>query len=276
MPKKQWITPQTFRTDPRWYRTRRILLIAAAAILMFGWLAFTPPGFFGKLDAIAYAVCHRAPSHSFFVHEHQFPLCARCTGMYIGALVAMLYQLNKGRRQEFPTKSISIPLIVFFLFFAVDGVNSMLSFESGSFLYAPSIWLRLISGVGMGWGIAALLVPAFHQTVWREPIAEPLLQKPLQLIILIALSALPVLAIVSNVDWLLYPVAILTTLTVPVFLSIIYTVLLILITFRENTFTEWKHLWPWFLAGFVIALLQIFLFDLARFALTNTWAGFPL
>ena len=173
MVKKSWITPQTFRTDPRWNRTNRILLISATALLLFGWLLFTPPGFFGKLDAIAYAVCHRAPSHSFFVHDHQFPLCARCTGMYLGALGSPSVSTQQGRRQEFPSKSVLIPLGVFFLFFAVDGVNSMLSFGSGSFLYTPSIWLRLISGVGMGWGIAALLVPSFHQTVWWTPSPNP-------------------------------------------------------------------------------------------------------
>ncbi|NSW53334.1 MAG: DUF2085 domain-containing protein [Anaerolineae bacterium] len=276
MAKKQWITRDTFRTDPRWHRARRSLIAAIAALLLAGWLAFTPEGFFGKLGAIAYAVCHRAPSHSFFVHDHQFPLCARCTGMYLGALIVLLYQANKGRRQEFPAKSVLLPLAVLFLFFAVDGINSLLSTGGSAFLYTPSIWLRLTSGIGMGWGIAALLVPAFHQSVWQEPIPEPLLRKPVQLLLLAVLSALPVLAIVSDVDFLLYPAAVLSTLTVPLFLAIIYTVLLILLTFRENTFSTWKQLWPWFAAGFVVALLQIFVFDWLRYTLTGTWAGFPL
>ena len=29
-------------------------------------------------------ICHRKPERSFFFKNHQFPVCARCTGFYIG------------------------------------------------------------------------------------------------------------------------------------------------------------------------------------------------
>ena len=32
-------------------------------------------------------LCHQRPDRSFFVHGHQLPVCARCTGLYAGAAI---------------------------------------------------------------------------------------------------------------------------------------------------------------------------------------------
>jgi uncharacterized membrane protein len=34
------------------------------------------------------AGCHQLPARSFFYRDRQFPMCARCTGVFIGHLVA--------------------------------------------------------------------------------------------------------------------------------------------------------------------------------------------
>lgn len=34
--------------------------------------------------------CHQIPERSFFIHGYQLPLCARCTGITIGYLLALL------------------------------------------------------------------------------------------------------------------------------------------------------------------------------------------
>ncbi|MGN1305070.1 MAG: DUF2085 domain-containing protein [Oscillospiraceae bacterium] len=34
--------------------------------------------------------CHQRPDRSFFVWNHQFPVCARCTGVVIGYIVALV------------------------------------------------------------------------------------------------------------------------------------------------------------------------------------------
>lgn len=34
--------------------------------------------------------CHRMPERSFFVHGKQFPVCARCTGAFIGYFVGFV------------------------------------------------------------------------------------------------------------------------------------------------------------------------------------------
>ncbi len=37
-----------------------------------------------------YARCHQMPERSFFLGSYQFPLCARCTGIMAGRLIAIL------------------------------------------------------------------------------------------------------------------------------------------------------------------------------------------
>ena len=37
--------------------------------------------------------CHRMPERSFFYKGHQFPVCARCTGVCIGQLTAIIVNL---------------------------------------------------------------------------------------------------------------------------------------------------------------------------------------
>jgi uncharacterized membrane protein len=43
--------------------------------------------------AIIYAagglICHQRPERSFFLDAHQFPVCARCTGLYLSGAVGM-------------------------------------------------------------------------------------------------------------------------------------------------------------------------------------------
>lgn len=37
-----------------------------------------------------YARCHQMPERSFFLGSYQFPLCARCTGIMLGRMLAIL------------------------------------------------------------------------------------------------------------------------------------------------------------------------------------------
>ena len=39
--------------------------------------------------AIGGMICHQRPERSFFWDGHQFPVCARCTGLYLSAAIGM-------------------------------------------------------------------------------------------------------------------------------------------------------------------------------------------
>jgi len=146
-------------------------VILSLGILLLAWLFNTPAGLLGKADAIGYAVCHRIDVRSFhFANGRQLPLCARCSGMYLGAMLGLAYLAALDRRRGgLPPRPIQTIFGLFALAFAVDGLNSFMSLVPGlPGLYQPQNWLRLVTGTGMGLVIAAFLFPAFNQTVWRD------------------------------------------------------------------------------------------------------------
>jgi uncharacterized membrane protein len=263
---------------------KHFLLVLVSVILLAIWLYFTPPGLLGKLDAIAYAVCHRIPLRSYFLADRQLPLCSRCTGMYLGAFFSFLILFPRGRRAAFPTRGILILLGVFFAAFAVDGVNSLAAglnaerhFLPGPYLlYQPQNWLRLVTGMGMGMVIPAVLMPIFHASIWAKSVDRPALSGWKDALLMIVLGALGILATLSGNPLLLYPIAVITPLTVVFILTLTYSVLWVMILKCENRYHTWLELWPILLAGFVTTLVQISLFDLVRFALTHAWTGFGL
>src|SRR5689334_17781875 len=70
----------------------RLTIIAAVLLLVVStiWVYLTPEGVLGKADAVGYAVCHRITVRSFlFPDGRQLPLCARCSGMFLGVLVGL-------------------------------------------------------------------------------------------------------------------------------------------------------------------------------------------
>lgn len=43
------------------------------------------------LNNLSRCMCHRKPERSFFIRGHQFPVCARCTGLYLGTFLYAIY-----------------------------------------------------------------------------------------------------------------------------------------------------------------------------------------
>src|SRR4051812_29732398 len=57
----------------------QIGLVAAIALY-----AFVLPGDLRyKINALGFGICHQIAGHSFFIDDHQLPLCARCSGIYL-------------------------------------------------------------------------------------------------------------------------------------------------------------------------------------------------
>lgn len=248
----------------------------AAGLILAVWLVYTPAGLLGKADAIAYAICHRIAERSFFLGDRQLPLCARCSGMYMGALIGLLYQMRSGgHRGGMPPLKISILLGFFVLAFAVDGANSYLQlYPFIEPLYITQNWMRLVTGTGMGIGMAVVLMPVFNQTVWSDWTESPILHSWKQIGVLLLAGGLVDLAFLSGNPLLLYPVALLSAATVLLLLGMIYTIVWALITKKENAFHSVRQMAGFLTAGFATALVQVGIMDLGRYILTGTWAGF--
>jgi uncharacterized membrane protein len=254
------------------------LVIATFLLTLFAWLLNTPPGIFGKADAIGYAVCHQIDLRSFHIGDIQLPLCARCSGMYLGAMVGLIYQWVIGRRRTgMPPWQVIVPTSIFLLLFAVDGLNSFFSlFSNGLGLYQPNNSLRLLTGTGMGLAIAVLLFPAFNASVWKmiDPRPAFINFRSFLYMVFIALG-LDALILLEN-NLLLYPLSLISTAGVLVLLSLVYSMVLVMIFKAENRFNQFSQLTYVILGGFTIALIQIGLLDFIRYFFTGTWDGFHL
>jgi uncharacterized membrane protein len=250
-------------------------LILAVGVLLIGWLLNTPAGLLGKADAIGYAVCHRIDLRSFHLGDRTLPLCARCTGMYLGAMLALGYQSLFGRRSGAPPAGVLVALALFGLAFVVDGVNSFLSLIPGvPHLYSPQNWLRLLTGTGMGIVIGAALYPAFNQSVWEKPDNRSALDSWKKLAVLVAFALLIDLLVLTENPLILYPLALISAAGVLVILTMVYCMVWIIILRGENRFQSIRQLALPLLGGFGLALLQIALLDWGRFLFTGTWDGF--
>jgi uncharacterized membrane protein len=264
-------------TSLRPYRVTALKIfvpVFASAVLLV-WLINTPAGLLGKADAIAYAICHRIAARSFVIGDRQMPLCARCTGMYLGTLIGLLFQFGKGRGGGMPVLKIMILLGVALAGFGIDGVNSYLHFfPNAPSLYTPENWLRLVTGTALGVGIAAVLLPVFNQTVWSDWTDKPMLYSWKHVGALVLIAGLLDVTVLSGNPILLYPLALLGSATVMVILGMIYTIVWLMLFKQENKYRHLKELWLPLVAGFTTALIQISFMDWGRFALTGTWKGF--
>lgn len=253
-------------------------MLLAVGLLLLGWLVNTPGGLLGKADAVGYAVCHRIDLRSFYLGDRQLPLCARCTGMYLGAMLGLVYQALSGRRRTgTPPTAVLVVSAALVMAFAVDGLNSYLSlFPGAPSLYAPQNWSRLLTGTGMGLVMAIAIFPAFNQTARKDHDPRPAIGGMAPLLFLLILALLLDFLVLTENPLLLYPLSLVSAAGVLVLLTMVYSMIFQMVFRLENTdLFGYRYLYP-LVGGFGLALLQIVLLDLARYLLTGTWDGFHL
>lgn len=91
-----------------------------------------------------YTGCHHLPERSFFYRGKQFPVCARCTGVFIGQLFSCITGV-------FINMTLSIPV----LFLAIMGIDWGLQ----EFKIKPSTnFRRLITGILGGFGLFSIYI----------------------------------------------------------------------------------------------------------------------
>ena len=250
-------------------------VVILTGLILGSWLYFTPPGLLGKADAIGYAVCRRISERSFHLDDRAVPLCIRCSGMYLGAFTGVLLQLGAKKKGGFPPRKFYPLMGLFILAFGVDGLNSYLHlFPNMPSLYEPQHWSRMLTGTLMGINIALIVYPTFNQTIWQEYDDSPAISRWLEFGAIILGGLLVSALAFTELSLLLYPLALISALTVGLLLTTVYAVLWTLLIKRENMFSNWKEVYPVLLLGFATTLLQITLFDLGRYLLTGSWSGF--
>ena len=108
--------------------------------------------------AIGSVICHQRPERSFVLWSHQMPVCARCTGIYIGAaLAAIVFAFRRGGPACPPRADTRVgPYARMVLALAAQPAIATLVYEWTTGV-TPSNWIRAASGLCLGAAVAALI-----------------------------------------------------------------------------------------------------------------------
>jgi uncharacterized membrane protein len=254
------------------------LIAILLALTLGAFLIATPSGLLSKADMVGYAVCHQIASHSFVIAGHQLPLCARCTGTFLGALVGLFGQaavLRRRRAAAFPPTSILVILLGFTVLWMADGLNSYLALVGGLHLYEPRNALRLTTGSLNGLTMSALIYPVFNISFWRCPANEPAFRSLIDLGAVLAMEAVLIGLVLARRGFLLYPLALLSAGGVLTLLTSVNTVIALILWRRENSVGNWREGIIPISIGLVLSLIQIGLIDVLRYWVTGTLEGIP-
>ena len=254
------------------------VLIAACSLVVVGYLLATPLTPLEKARLIGYAICHQMPEHSFHPGGHQLPLCARCTGTYIGVIVSMtmLVASRRLRAGEMVDRWMIVTLVAFIGIMGIDGINSYLTFfDNLPHLYTPRNWLRAATGSLNGIALTMIVWPIFNFTLWKEPqLVEPL-RNWRELLKLLIADAVVVAVVQAEPPWSLYPVALLTTAGVLWMLTLVNTMILLIVSRRDGQAERWSDVVSPMLCGLVVTLFELTAMGAFRYLITGTlsWPG---
>ena len=259
--------------------SRRVtwLALTALALVASAFLYNSPGGLLGKADAVGYAICHRIDVRSFHIGNIQFPLCARCTGIYLGVVlgIASLAALGRWRAGAMPPRRVTVAAVVFITLMGIDGVNSYATLIPNiPHVYEPQNWLRLVTGILTGIAVSGLIYPVFNQTLWRQWQDAPIV-RGLGEFFCLTLAAMVVAGLVlSDISFILYPLALLSAGGVVMLMTMTNSIIFMLATRTANKATRWREAWLPLAAGLTVSLSLTLLIDVMRFAVTHTWDGF--
>lgn len=248
-----------------------IVVVALSLLVIILFIMIPPASVLGKADLVGYGICHRIAERSFVVGGRQLPLCARCTGTFLGAVLgfSVFVLLRRHRASRLPPVPVLGMLIMFTGFWAFDGLNSYMTLIPGApHLYEPQNWLRLTTGMLNGLTLICLAFPIFNFTIWREPSEERALKNIQELLAILPVVALSVLLIHAELDFLLYPLAILSSLGVLMMLTIINSMIMAVVLGREGYASSLRQALVPLTAGLALAILLLTSMILLRAYLT--------
>lgn len=266
---------QPERTDLERSTLRRpkltAVVVGLSVILILFAIVVQPTTLLGKADLVGYAICHRIPDRSFSMDGRQLPLCARCTGTFMGAVLGMVVMLLLGRRRasRLPPVPVLGLLVVFVGLWAFDGLNSYMTLLSGApNLYEPRNWLRLATGLLNGLALVIFVFPIYNFTLWRHPTSEQVIKRMWELIALLPVVVLLVFVVQAEIDFLLYPLALVSSSGVLMMLVLINAMLAAVVLGREGHARTWREALVPLAVGAALAILQITAMVLVRDYLT--------
>lgn len=241
-----------------------IIALGAAYIAALAALVLLPGGtLIDRLSQLNAGVCAQLVTHSFFPAGVQLPLCARCTGIYLGFSATFLVLLfsRRLRAMRLPGPWVAVVLGLAVVVLAVDGFNSLFLDLGLPHLYQPHNLLRLATGLGTGTAMAAFLLPVASGILWREDDGRASFATLRQLAIMLPVLLLAFLVVASQAAWTLYPIAILSSAGLVAALTLINLVFAVGVSGRPNRYLRRRQAFP--LVTLAVALTIVELIALA-------------
>ncbi len=251
--------------------------MAALAIAgLVGLLVLLPGGLLAKVTLLNSGVCPQRPAHTYFIEGRQMPLEARMVGIFAGYFVTIagLWLVGRGRALQWPRRSLSLALAALVAVMVFDGLNSTFWDLGWPALYAPQNWLRLLTGVLSGVGMAGLLLPAFSLSVWKQAYLRPTFGSWPEL----GLALLPALLLWCGTlaGWgpLFWPISILAVAGVITMLTMFNMIILAVLFRRENQIATFQQFVLPLVLVVWLSLGQMMLFAAMRVAAGGSLASF--
>ncbi len=266
------------------YRRRLALVICLAAVLLLAFYTLSESAhlkhdpLLAISDWAGYALCHRISERSFNINGRQFPLCARCTGMYLGATLTIMALMLAGRwrRVLLPRRNLFLALLGLIILMGIDGINSYSHFfPDVPHLYEPRNWLRLATGMGAGLTLGIIIMAALAQSLWRTPSLVPIVEDWRELGGILLLGLVAFVLVLSNQSALLYVLAIASTGGLIFVVTALNTAVLLILTRRDGQAVSWSLALVPLLVGLILAILELGTISTIRWQLTGTMSGFP-
>jgi uncharacterized membrane protein len=150
----RWVRRALVVGSPAWAGALPLATFAAAQVHP------SPAAYLGTLAiyAIGGAVCHQLEPRSFHLWGHQMPVCARCTGIYVGAAVGAVLAAQRERALRLSPRWIvglaAAPLAASVLVERIAGVSMSNS-------------VRCATGIVAGLAVAWVLVAGLNEPAKR-------------------------------------------------------------------------------------------------------------
>jgi len=126
--------------------------------------------------------CHQLPDRSPQFEGAIFPLCFRCTGLYLSVITSFMCLTLDGGRRRIPEVRSAVALSLLIVPLFVDGWANLLG------LWSSPGWVRALTGVGVGLVLPVFLMPLAQGDAECGDETAPRLSTPLALLAATALS----------------------------------------------------------------------------------------
>lgn len=252
---------------------RTPLVVAGVTFVGFVVALLAWPGSLNnKLMLLTSGTCAQRVAHSYFMSDLQLPVEGRMVGIFGGYALTLffLWFIGRGRAFHLPHRPIVIVLILMVASMAIDGLNATV-FDMGlPVLYQPQNWLRLLTGLLSGIGLAGLVQPFFNSVIWQRGYNLRSFQSWGELGAMLVLAAMFGLATISGWELLYWPVAIITVIGIVTALVMINLMIFALALRRENRVISVTGLLTPLSMVFIFSLAELILFAVFRIALVGS------